>query len=66
MAKIYSFEEYKLRRQLKDLKDDLSRKKKYCDEHGYMWIDHFTLQQLCKDILELENKIKSEHNEKSS
>lgn len=63
MAKIYSFEKYKLRRKLRDLKDDLKLKKEYCDKNGYMWMDHYTMQQLCRDIFDLEEKIKREDNE---
>lgn len=64
MAKIYSFEEYKLRRLIRELRHDLCLKIEYCDRNGYLWVDHYTIKNLSERIDHLINELEILKNDK--
>jgi hypothetical protein len=66
MAKIYSFEEYKIRRLIRQNQEDLLSKIESCDKHGYLWTDHFSIKQIGDRIEELTTMLEDLKNEKSS
>lgn len=66
MAKIYSFEEYKLKRLIKQNQEDLLSKIDFCDKNGYLWTDHFSIKMIGERIDELKKMLENLKNEKSS
>lgn len=66
MAKIYSYDEYKLRQLIKKLKNDLSYKLHYCEMYGYMWMDHYTIKTMNDKINELIAELERMKNERPS
>lgn len=66
MAKIYSFEEYKIRRLIRQNQEDLLSKIEYCDKNGYLWTDHYSIKMIGERISELMVMLENLKNEKSS
>jgi hypothetical protein len=66
MAKIYSFEEYKIRRLIRENQEDLLSKIDYCDRNGYLWTDHYSIKMIGDRIEELKKMLEDLKNEKSS
>lgn len=59
MGKVYLLEEYRLKKELKALRAQLTKRIEYCDKNGYLWLDHYTIKQLHDDIGSVIDKIKS-------
>ena len=66
MGKVFSLETMRLKRQLKELKEELSNRIKYCEKNGYIWLDHYTIKDLHQKITELNQQLEEDTNEKSS
>lgn len=66
MAKIYSYEEYRLRKLIKELQIDLSHKLEYCEKNGYLWIDHYTIKNISDSINHLMDQLERLKNERPS
>jgi hypothetical protein len=66
MAKIYSFEEYRIKRLIRDNQEDLLSKIDYCDKHGYLWTDHFSIKMIGERIEELKKMLENLKDEKPS
>jgi nuclear transport factor 2 (NTF2) superfamily protein len=60
MGKLYILSEYKLKKELKDLKKQLATRLEYCDKNGYNWFDHYSIRELHFKINGLKKRIKNE------
>lgn len=58
MGKVYSIESYRLKREIKDLEEKLSKRIQYCEKNGYMWLDHYTIKDMHECINDLYDRLK--------
>ena len=58
MAKIYDFEKYKLRKELRELERFLEQKYALSREFKMMWFDHYSVTATQKRISEIKEKLK--------
>lgn len=66
MGKVYSLEEYRLKRDLKELRAMLTKRIEYCEKNGYLWLDHYTIKNLHEQIGSIVDKIKRMRDERPS
>lgn len=57
MAKVYSFEKFKLRRKIKLLEAELDNQNKEGRQSTSLWFNHFTVINLHREIAELKTKL---------
>ena len=67
MAKVYDIDEYRIRKELRCVQENLDSRMKYCSMYGYVWVDHYSIRQMHEKISELVEQLKERtKNEKSS
>ncbi len=57
MAKVYSFEEFQIRRRIKLLEDELALQNQEGHQSSFLWFNHFTVMSLHREIVELKEKL---------
>ena len=58
MAKVYSYEKFLKKLEIRHLELDLKDRVKYCEKHGNLWIDQFTLTEIKRKIVKLKEELK--------
>lgn len=65
MAKVYSIETQRVKRQIKDLEEKLSSRIRYCEKNGYIWLDHYTIKEMHESIGKLQDRLGEIEDERS-
>lgn len=59
-AKIYPISVYRLKKELKQLRDELDACMKHGETVGFNWLDHYTIRELHSKIRIVKQKIQDE------
>lgn len=59
MAKIYSYEKFLKKQEIKNLTLDLKERMEYCKKHGIMWIDQYAITEIKRRIMQLTEELKT-------
>lgn len=59
MAKVYSFERFKIKRRIKFLETELQRKTQESQPGGFFWFNHYAALNIHKEIFLLNEQLSS-------
>lgn len=60
MAIVYCIKRCRLLRELKHLREELTRKIEYCEKYGYLYVDHYSIRDISSRIDEVLEKLKND------
>lgn len=60
MAKVYQIDLYRLKRELKELRQQLDSCLKHAESVGFNWIEHYKIRELQDKIFIVKQKIEDE------